>query len=187
MNAKEYRAYREEQEHIERKNRQSVQENALVSAVCPTKNVITHKTQEITARGLIRATLKGYSKLNAEIEKLRDSIHRYKASAGVAKYGDTAVQVNQKHDISDMIVTIEESQRKFARLILIEIWLYDALYHLQGLRFEDIMYIIEVYLRGRGEPSQGKTYRIIGVIIKKGIQLPTVEQVKVTINENGRG
>lgn len=40
MNAKEYRVYREEQEHIERKNRQSVQENALVSAVCPTKNVI---------------------------------------------------------------------------------------------------------------------------------------------------
>lgn len=148
MNAKEYRAYREEQEHIERKNRQSVQENALVSAVRPTKNVITHKPQEITARGLIRATLKGYSKLNAEIEKLRDSIHRYKTSAGVAKYGDTAVQVNQRRDISDMIVTIEESQRKFARLILIEIWLYDALYHLQGLRFEDIMYIIEVYLRG---------------------------------------
>lgn len=71
MNAKEYMAYREEQKHIERKNRQSVQENALVSAVCPTKNVITHKTQEITARGLIRATLKGYSKLNAEVEKLR--------------------------------------------------------------------------------------------------------------------
>ena len=187
MNAKEYRAYREEQEHIERKNRQSVQENALVSAVRPTKNVITHKTQEITARCLIRATLKGYSKLNAEIEKLRDSIHRYKASAGVAKYGDTAVQVNQRRDISDMIVTIEESQRKFARLILIEIWLYDALYHLQGLRFEDIMYIIEVYLRGRGDPSQGKTYRIIGVIIKKGIQLPTVEQAKVAVNENGRG
>ena len=187
MNAKEYRAYHEEQEHIERKNRQSEQENALVSAVRPTKNVITHKTQEITARGLIRATLKGYSKLNAEIEKLRDSIHRYKTSAGVAKYGDTAVQVNQKHDISDTIVTLEDRQSKFARLILIEIWLYDALYHLQGLRFEDIMYIIEVYLRGRGEPSQGKTYRIIGVIIKKGIQLPTVEQVKVTINENGRG
>ena len=40
MNAKEYRAYREEQEHIERKNRQSEQENALVSAVRP----ITHKT-----------------------------------------------------------------------------------------------------------------------------------------------
>lgn len=86
-----------------------------------------------------------------------------------------------------MIVTIEESQRKFARRILIEIWLYDALYHLQGLRFDDIMYIIEVYLRGRGEPSQGKTYRIIGVIIKKRIQLPTVEQAKVAVNENGRG
>ena len=85
----------------------------------------------------------------------------------MAKYGDTAVQVNQRRDISDMIVTIEESQSKFARLILIEMWLYDALYHLQGLRFDDIMYIIEVYLRGRGEPSQGKTYRIIGVIIKK--------------------
>lgn len=187
MNAKEYRAYREEQEHIERKNRQSVQENALVSAVRPTKNVITHKMQEITARGLIRATLKGYIKLNAEIEKLRDSIHRYKASAGVAKYGNTAVQVNQRRDISDMIVTIEESQSKFARLILIEMWLYDALYHLQGLRFDDIMYIIEVYLRGRGDPSQGKTYRIIGAIIKKKLQLPTVEQAKVAINENGRG
>lgn len=187
MNAKEYRAYREEQEHIERKNRQSVQENALVSAVRPTNNVITHKAQEITARGLIRATLKGYSKLNTEIEKLRDSIHRYKASAGVAKYGNTAVQVNQKHDISDTIVTLEDRQSKFAKLVLIEMWLYDTLYHLQGLRFEDIMYIIEVYLRGRGEPSRGKTHRIIGVIIEKGIELPTVEQAKLTVNENGRG
>ena len=186
MNSKEYRAYREEQYHIERKNRQSVQEKALVSAVRPTKNVITHKTQEITARGLIRATLKGYSKLNTELEKLRDSIHNYKANAGVAKYGDTAIQVNQKHDISDTIVTLEDRQSKFAKLVLIEMWLYDTLYHLQGLRFEDIMYIIEVYLRGRGEPSRGKTHRIIGVIIKKGIQLPTVEQAKVTVNENGR-
>ena len=187
MNAKEYRAYREEQEHIERKNHQSVQENALVSAVRPTKNVITHKTQEITARGLIRATLKGYSKLNADIEKLRDSIHRYKASAGVAKYGDTAVQVNQRRDISDMIVTLEDRQSKFAKLVLIEMWLHDMIYHLQGLRFDDIMYIIEVYLRGRGEPSRGKTHRIIGVILEKGIDLPTVEQAKVAINENGRG
>lgn len=60
------------------------------------------------------------------------------------------------------------------------------MYHLQGLRFDDIMYIIEVYLRGRGEPSQGKTYRIIGMIIKKGIQLPTVEQAQIEINENGK-
>lgn len=184
MNAKEYRAYREE--HIERKNYPIVHENAFVSAVRSTNNIITHKPQEITARGLIRATLKGYSKLNTEIERLRDSIHRYKASAGVAKYGDTAVQVNQQRDISDMIITIEESQSKFARLILIEMWLYDALYHLQGLRFNDIMYIIEVYLRGRGEPSQGKTYRIIGAIIKKGLQLPTVEQAKIAVNENGK-
>lgn len=186
MNAKEYMAYREEQKHIERKKSQSVHQKALVSAVRPTNNIITHKTQEITARGLIRATLKGYSKLNAEVETLRESIHRYKASAGVAKYGNSAVRVNQKRDISDIIVTIEEHQSKFARLILIEMWLYDALYHLQGLRFDDIMYIIEVYLRGRGEPSQGKTYRIIGMIIKKGIQLPTVEQAQIEINENGK-
>ena len=186
MNAQEYMAYREEQEHIERKNRQSVQETALVSAVRPAKNVTTHKTRESTARGLIRATLKGYSELNAEIEKLQDSIYNYKVHAGVAKYGDTVVQVNQKHDISDTIVTIEESQSKFSRLILIEMWLYDALYHLQGLRFGDIMYIIEVYLQDRGEPSRGKTHRIIGIILEKGIELPTVEQAKLTVNENGR-
>lgn len=48
------------------------------------------------------------------------------------------------------------------------------------------MYIIEVYLRGRGEPSRGKTYRIIGVILEKGIDLPTVEQAKLAVNENGR-
>lgn len=186
MNAQEYMAYREEQEHIERKNRQSVQETALVSAVRPAKNVTTHKTRESTARGLIRATLKGYSELNAEIEKLQDSIYNYKVHAGVAKYGDTVVQVNQKHDISDTIVTIEESQSKFSRLILIEMWLYDALYHIQGLRFGDIMYIIEVYLQDRGEPSRGKTHRIIGIILEKGIELPTVEQAKLTVNENGR-
>lgn len=186
MNAKEYMAYREEQEHIERKKRQSVQEKAPVSTVSPTNHIIAHKSKEITARGLIRATLKGYSKLNTEIERLRDSIHKYKASAGVAKYGDTAVQVNQKQDISDIIISIEDSQLKCARLILIEMWLYEALYHLQGLRFEDITYIIEVYLRGRGEPSQGKTYRIISAIIRKGLQLPTVEQAKIEINENGK-
>ena len=39
MNAQEYMAYREEQEHIERKNRQSVQETALVSAVRPAKKL----------------------------------------------------------------------------------------------------------------------------------------------------
>lgn len=186
MNAQEYMSYREEQEHIERKNRQSVQETALVSAVRSAKNVTTHKTRESTARGLIRATLKSYSELNAEIEKLQDSIYNYKVHAGVTKYGDTVVQVNQKHDISDTIVTIEESQSKFSRLILIEMWLYDALYHLQGLRFGDIMYIIEVYLQGRGEPSRGKTHCIIGIILEKGIELPTVEQAKLTVNENGR-
>ena len=47
MNAKEYRAYREEQEHIERKNRQSVQENALVSAVRPTKNELHIKRKRL--------------------------------------------------------------------------------------------------------------------------------------------
>ena len=104
----------------------------------------------------------------------------------MAKYGDTAVHVNQKRDISDTIVTLEDRRSKFAKLVLIEMWLYDTLYHLQGLRFEDIMYIIEVYLRGRGEPSRGKTHRIIGVILEKGIDLPTVEQAKLTINENGR-
>lgn len=182
MNAKEYRAYREEQEYLKEKNRKITP----VSAVYTAHSTITLNDDTATSKGIIRVTLNGYSKLNGEIEKLRDSIHNYKANAGVAKYGDTAVQVNQKHDISDTIVTLEDRQSKFAKLVLIEMWLYDTLYHLQGLRFEDIMYIIEVYLRGRGEPSRGKTHRIIEVILEKGIDLPTVEQAKLAVNENGR-
>lgn len=186
MNAKEYRAYREEQEHIERKNRQSVQEKALVSAVCPTKNVITHKTQEITARGLIRATLKGYSNLNIEIEKLRAIIHNYKAHAGVAIYGNTAIHTSTKRDLSDTLAKVEDNKRKFARLVFMERWLENALYGLHGLRAEYIIYIIEVYLRGKKEPERRKVARIIEAIYEKGLELPTIEQAQIVINENGK-
>ena len=187
MNAKEYRAYREEQEYIQKQNHQSVQKNASTSDICIVPSIIRPKIKENASKGLIRATLKGYSNLNIEIEKLRTIIHNYKAHAGVAIYGNTAIHTSTKKDLSDTLAKVEDNKRKFARLVFMERWLENALYGLHGLRAEYIIYIIEVYLRGRGEPSRGKTHRIIGVILEKGIDIPTVEQAKLAVNENGRG
>lgn len=186
MNSQEYRAYCEKQAYKKKTKPSKHTENAPMSDICVTHSMIRPKAKETPSKGLIRATLKGYSNLNIEIEKLRTIIHNYKAHAGVAIYGNTAIHTSTKRDLSDTLAKVEDNKRKFARLVFMERWLENALYGLHGLRAEYIIYIIEVYLRGRGEPSRGKTHRIIGVILEKGIDLPTVEQAKLTINENGR-
>lgn len=48
------------------------------------------------------------------------------------------------------------------------------------------LYIIEVYLRGKKEPERRKVARIIDVIHEKGLELPTIEQAQIVINENGK-
>lgn len=186
MNAKEYRAYREEQKYLQRQHRQSAQKNAYISGICITPSMIRPKTKESTPKALIRATLKGYSNLNIEIEKLRAVIHNYKAHAGVAIYGNTAIHTSTKRDLSDTLAKIEDNKRKFARLIFMERWLENALYGLHGLRAEYIIYIIEVYLRGKKEPERRKVARIIEAIYEKGLELPTIEQAQIVINENGK-
>lgn len=186
MNAQEYRAYREEQEYIQKQKRQSTQENASMSNVCIAPSMIRPKTKENPSKGLIRATLKGYSDLNIEIEKLRAIIHNYKAHAGVAIYGNTAIHTSTKRDLSDTLAKVEDNKRKFAKLVFMERWLENALYGLHGLRAEYIIYIIEVYLRGKKEPERRKVARIIEAIHEKGLELPTIEQAQIVINENGK-
>ena len=186
MNAKEHRAYREEQEYIQKQKRQSTQENASMRDVCIAPDMIRPKTKENPSKGLIRATLKGYSNLNIEIEKLRAIIHNYKAHAGVAIYGNTAIHTSTKRDLSDTLAKVEDNKRKFAKLVFMERWLENALYGLHGLRAEYIIYIIEVYLRGKKEPERRKVARIIEAIHEKGLELPTIEQAKIVINENGK-
>lgn len=182
MNAKEYRAYREEQEYLKEKDRKITS----VSAVYTAPSTITLNGDTVTSKGLIRATLNGYSKLNAEIEKLRAVIHNYKAHAGVAIYGNTAIHTSTKRDLSDTLAKVEDNKRKFARLVFMERWLENALYGLHGLRAEYIIYIMEVYLRGKKEPERRKVARIIEAIHEKGLELPTIEQAQIVINENGK-
>lgn len=160
---------------------------ASMSDICITPSMIRPKIKENPYKGLIRATLKGYSNLNIEIEKLRTIIHNYKAHAGVAIYGNTAVHTSTKRDLSDTLAKVEDNKRKFARLVFMERWLENALYGLHGLRAEYIIYIIEVYLRGKKEPERRKVARIIEVIHEKGLELPTIEQAQIVINENGKG
>ena len=186
MNAQEYRAYREEQAYKKKQNRQSIQQNAPMSDICVTHSMIRPKTKESTSKTLIRATLKGYSNLNIEIEKLWAVIHNYKAHAGVAIYGNAAIHTSTKRDLSDTLAKVEDNKRKFARLVFMERWLKNALYGLHGLRAEYIIYIIEVYLRGKKEPERRKVVRIIDAILEKGLVLPTIEQAQIVINENGK-
>ena len=184
MNAQEYRAYREEQEHLQKQNRQGAQKNAYISGICIAPSMIRPKAKENPSKGLIRATLKGYSNLNIEIEKLRAIIHNYKAPAGVAIYGNTAIHTSTKRDLSDTLAKVEDNKRKFARLVFMERWLENAVYGLHGLRAEYIIYIIDVYLRGKKEPERRKVARIIDAIHEKGLELPTIEQAQIVINEN---
>ena len=79
MNAKEYRAYREEQEYLKEKNRKITP----VSAVYTAPSTITLNGDKATSKGIIRATLNGYSKLNAEIEKI--VIRETELRAAIAK------------------------------------------------------------------------------------------------------
>lgn len=182
MNAQEYRAYREEQEYLKEKNHKITP----VSAVYAAPSTITLNGDTVTSKGLIRATLKGYSNLNIEIEKLRAIIHNSKAHAGVAIYGNTAIHTSTKRDLSDTLAKVEDNKRKFARLVFMERWLENALYGLHGLRAEYIIYIIEVYLRGKKEPEWRKVARIIDAILEKGLSLPTIEQAQIVINENSK-
>lgn len=187
MNAQEYRAYREEQEYIQKQNHQSTQKKASMSDIYITPSMIRPKIKENPlSKGLIRATLKGYSNLNIEIEKLRAIIHNYKAPAGVAIYGNTAIHTSTKRDLSDTLAKVEDNKYKFARLVFMERWLENAVYGLHGLRAEYIIYIIEVYLRGKKEPERRKVTRIIDAIHEKGLVLPTIEQAQIVINENGK-
>lgn len=182
VNAKEYRAYREEHEYLKENNRKIT----LVSAVYAAPSTVTLNGDKVTSKSLIRATLNEYSKLNAEIEKLRAIIHNYKAHAGVAIYGNTAIHTSTKRDLSDTLAKVEDNKCKFVRLVFMERWLENALYGLHGLRAEYIIYIIEVYLRGKKEPERRKVARIIEVIHEKGLGLPTIEQAQIVINENGK-
>lgn len=184
MNAKEYRAYCDEQE--QKQNRQSVQENATRSDIYIAPNMIRPKTKENPSRGLIRATLKGYRELNTEIERLRESIHNYNAIVCVTCYGETPCQHSNKRDISDVLVNLENKKYKMARLVFISRLLENALYGLRGLRAEYIIYIIEVYLRGKKEPERRKVARIIDTILEKGVTLPMIERAQIVINENGK-
>ena len=187
MNAKEYRAHREEQEYIRKQNPKSTQKKASMSDIYITPSMIRPKAKENPSKGLIRATLEGYSNLNIEIEKLRAIIHNYKAPAGVAIYGNTAIHTSTKRDLSDTLAKVEDNKHKFARLVFMERWLENAVYGLHGLRAEYIIYIIEVYLRGKKEPERRKVARIIDAIHEKGLELPTIEQAQIVINENGKG
>ena len=83
MNAKEYRAYREEQEYLKEKNRKITPVSAVYTAPC----TITLNDDKANSKGIIRATLNGYSKLNAEIEEIvaREQVLRVEIAKIIAE------------------------------------------------------------------------------------------------------
>lgn len=184
MNATDYRAYREEQafkKEIERQRKPKTPSYTFRF----TNNITTNQntTPKASEKNRIRAILSSYKKLNNQYLELQEIIKHYNPTAKISTYGRTSTHTNKKHDLSDELVKIEDTGIKFANIVLMRSYIKGHLQDITTLPYSDIRYIIDTYIDEITSVSTTKTSRIIKEILKKSIELPTVEQAKLYIKD----
>lgn len=181
MNATDYRAYREEQalrKEIERQETLKTPSYTFHFTNNITNNQNMPKASE---NNRIRAILSSYKKLNNQYLELQEIIEHYNPTAKISTYGRTSTHTNKKHDLSDELVKIEDIGIKFANIVLMRSYIRGHLQNINALPYSDIRYIIDTYIDEITSVSTSKTSRIIKEILKKSIELPTVEQATLYI------
>ena len=181
MNATDYRAYREEQalrKEIERQETPKTPSYTFRFTNNITNNQNMPKASE---NNRIRAILSSYRKLNNQYLELQEIIEHYSPTAKISTYGRTSTHTNKKHDLSDELVKIEDIGIKFANIVLMRSYIRGRLQNITALPYSDIRYIIDTYIDEITSVSTSKTSRIIKEILKKSIELPTVEQATLYI------
>lgn len=181
MNATDYRAYREEQalrKEIERQETPKAPSYTFRFTNNITNNQNMPKASE---NNRIRAILSSYRKLNNQYLELKEIIEHYNPTAKISTYGRTSTHTNKKHDLSDELVKIEGTGIEFANIVLMRSYIKGRLQDITALPYSDIRYIINTYIDEITSVSTSKTSRIIKEILKKSIELPTVEQAKLYI------
>ena len=181
MNATDYRAYREEQalrKEIERQETPKTPSYTFRFTNNITNNQNMPKASE---NNRIRAILSSYRKLNNQYLELQEIIEHYNPTAKISTYGRTSTHTNKKHDLSDELVKIEDIGIKFANIVLMRSYIRGRLQNITALPYSDIRYIIDTYIDEITSVSTSKTSRIIKEILKKSIELPTVEQATLYI------
>jgi len=183
MNATDYRAYREEQafkKEIERQRKP----NPTSYTFRFTNNITTNQnTPKASEKNHIRAILSSYKKLNNQYLELQEIIKHYNSTAKISTYGITSTHTNKKHDLSDELVKIEDTGIKFANIVLMRSYIKGRLQDITTLPYSDIRYIIDTYVDEITSVSTTKISHIIKEILKKSIELPTVEQAKLYIKD----
>lgn len=181
MNASDYRAYREEQTLKREIERQETPKTPSYTFRF-TNNITTNQnTPKASENNRIRAILSSYKKLNNQYLELQEIIKHYNPTAKISTYGRTSTHTNKKHDLSDELVKIEDTGIKFANIVLMRSYIKGRLQDITALPYSDIKYIIDTYIDEITSISTTKTSRIIKEIVKKSIELPTVEQAKLYI------
>ena len=181
MNATDYRAYREEQALRKGIERQETPKTPSYTFHF-TNNITTNQnTPKASENNRIRAILSSYRKLNNQYLELQEIIEHYNPTAKISTYGRTSTHTNKKHDLSDELVKIEDIGIKFANIVLMRSYIRGHLQNITALPYSDIRYIIDTYIDEITSVSTSKTSRIIKEILKKSIELPTVEQATLYI------
>lgn len=180
MNASDYRAYREEQALKKEIKRQETPKTPSYTFRF-TDNITINHTPKASENYRIRAILSSYKKLNNQYLELQEIIKHYNPTAKISTYGRTSTHTNKKHDLSDELVKIEDTGIKFANIVLMRSYIKGRLQDITALPYSDIRYIIDTYIDEITSISTTKTSRIIKEIVKKSIELPTVEQAKLYI------
>lgn len=180
MNITDYRAYREEQALRKEIERQETPKPPSYTFRF-TNNITNNHIPKASENNRIRAILSSYRKLNNQYLELQEIIEHYNPTAKISTYGRTSTHTNKKHDLSDELVKIEDIGIKFANIVLIRSYIRGHLQNITALPYSDIRYIIDTYIDEITSVSTSKTSRIIKEILKKSIELPTVEQAKLYI------
>ena len=181
MNASDYRAYREEQALKREIERQETPKTPSYTFRFTDNITINHNTPKASENYRIRAVLSSYKKLNNQYLELQEIIKHYNPTAKISTYGRTSTHTNKKHDLSDELIKIEDTGIKFAHIVLLRSSIQGRLQDITALPYSDIRYIIDTYIDEITSISTTKTSRIIKEIVKKSIELPTVEQAKLYI------
>ena len=179
MNASDYRAYREEQALKREIERQETPKTPSYTFRFTDNITINHNTPKASENYRIRAVLSSYKKLNNQYLELQEIIKHYNPTAKISTYGRTSTHTNKKYDLSDELVKIEDTGIKFANIVLMRSYIKGRLQDITALPYSDIRYIIDAYIDEITSISTTKTSRIIKEIVKKSIELPTVEQAKL--------
>lgn len=181
MNASDYRAYKEEQTLKREIERQETPKTPSYNFRFTDNITINHNTPKASENYRIRAVLSSYKKLNNQYLELQEIIKHYNPTAKISTYGRASTHTNKKHDLSDELVKIEDTVIKFANIVLMRSYIKGRLQDITALPYSDIRYIIDAYIDEITSISTTKTSRIIKEIVKKSIELPTVEQAKLYI------